>query len=391
MVVAGSAQQLDLSVDVFKPTIAYIGSYVPAGEKLERLTSRLESVSFTIQADGGYWSAEITANGSREFVEDWIEYGLGRHIVIRNPGLDEIWAGEVNVVSATMGSLSVERGPLLDVANRVSVVYTRIIDPDYDPPVIGNQTVTTVVDDTVSQELYGILEDVMSAGTVETDTAEQFRDTYLAENKRPQTSERLTIGQPQQPRVTLRCLGYVHRFKKYIYNIPGAIPSTDAVSYNIESVLDVDPNGFLTDYTGITYNGLLVAYYSAYNRTAWDLIQSYVAVGDVNDNRYVFGVYEGQKARYEAPIDDETAYEHRLSQRGQIIETPQHGLVELWDVVPAKWLFLPDLLVHTSPIVARRNDSRYLFIESTTFRTPDTLQINGVKVERLPQLLAKYQ
>ena len=124
---------------------------------------------------------------------------------------------------------------------------------------------------------------------------------------------------------------------------------------------------------------------------AQDVITDLIDVGDVNDNRYVFGIYDDQKARYEAPIDDETAYEHRLTQRGQIIETPQHSLVEFWDVVPAKWLFLPDLLIHTSPIVARRNDPRYLFIESTTFRTPDTLQVNGIKVERLPQLLAKYQ
>lgn len=390
--VAGREQQLALSIETYQPSIDVDTPYYdPEGRYLYRLTDMLNGLTFTTQADGGYWSADITLSATQDIIDEWLDEGLGRFIVIRNPALEVIWEGEVNAVEATMSSLTVTRGPLHDITNRASVAYTRVIDANSDPPVLGNQAVTTIVENDRSQELYGVLESVLSGGTVETDTAEQMRDTYLAENHRPQTSERLSIGQPQQPQVTLRCLGYVHRFKKYI--IAFTTTGTTDIQSKITDVLNACPNGLMSTpgWDEIGYNAWLVVLYDYENRTAWDVIQEMLDVGDVNDDRWTFGVYQGHKSRYEMPMDDETAYSHRIDQRGQFLETQSHGLVEPWDIQPAKWLFLPDFLGTMSRAVERKNDPRYIFIESVTFTAPYTVAINGMRVERLPQLLAKYR
>jgi hypothetical protein len=86
---------------------------------------------------------------------------------------------------------------LLDVGNRISVVYTPILDATVDPPVVGVRQPTAIAEDSDSQDRYGIVEKVLSGGTCFQADAERYRDTFLAENALPQTGETLAIGQGQ--------------------------------------------------------------------------------------------------------------------------------------------------------------------------------------------------
>ena len=191
--------------------VSHIGSYA----------SEIAEYSHTDSAFIGYDRAEIIINVGLEDAEWWFERGLGCDIQVHSEGLDDVWEGFVNEVEVNVGDLTVGRGPLLDMANRVMAVYAPL-DVDVHPPVAGDRAVTTIVEDTASQDKYGIIEKVISVGTVivdaTTNEAERQRDIYLAEHKEPETTHRLA-GQPSDtPSVKLSCLGYGHWLSVYIYD-----------------------------------------------------------------------------------------------------------------------------------------------------------------------------
>jgi len=165
----------------------------------------VDSYTHAVTATGGYSSASFTLKSSIATIEDWIEKGLARHIVVNDEAGQIVWEGFVNQVSVTQGYLRLTVGPLVDIANRVWSVYAPP-DVTVNPPRAGARTVTAAVQDTVSQAKYGVIEKVLSSGTVETTVAEQIQDTYLAENAAPKTSQE--IGDPSGPTVQIDCAGY---------------------------------------------------------------------------------------------------------------------------------------------------------------------------------------
>jgi len=376
-----------LSLSVFKPKIDASSSpvsYMADGEFLETLTSQVDSWQHVISAWGGYDSATFTVKDRKERIESWLEEGLGRHVVCYSPALSVVWEGFVNKVSVNLGRLSATRGPLLDCANRVAVVYSTI-DTSTSPPTVGVRVKTSSSNHTDSQARYGIIEKVLSAGGATATNAEQIRDTYLAENAWPMTSS--VLGQSEsEPSVSVECLGYVHWFKAYVYNDTSA-SGTQNLSAKIQAILNAQLNTIILGYD-ITENTLAVDRYENDDRTAWDLLRSLTAMGDADDNRYLFGVYAGRRARYEQASFD-VAYRMRLSEPEQRVETLTGATVKPWDVLPGRWLFLSDLLVGRTTPVSLRTDPRYLFIESMTFTAPFQLSIGGGKVETLSQKLAR--
>jgi len=335
----------------------------------------------------GYDSASITITGPLVEIEDWIERGLGRHVEIYNPALVKIWEGVVNLIGVGAGPLAQTVGPLLDIGNRASVMYAPILDATVDPPVVGTTQPTTIAENADSQARYGIIEKVLSGGTSTTDDAERYRDTYLNEHAWPESGETVTPGGGSEPSVRLDCLGYGAFLGAYAYNT--TTTGTTTASVKVQAVLAADPNGlFSTDYTGIETNGYLVPAYEGDNAYADSVIKSIVALGDINDDRWLFGIYNDRKAQYnEVPTD--VAYYHRLSDPAQRIATPSGTLVYPWDVKPGRWLFILDWLTGRTEPSVRRRDLRYIFIESVEYTAPFDLRINGHKIGKLSQLLAK--
>ena len=99
----------------------------------ERITPQVSGYSHEIRSIGGYFSARITINASKKKIEDWIDYGLGRHIVVYSPSLVVIFEGFVNSIQANLGPLQFTVGPLLDIKNRVAVTYSTV-DTSVSPP-----------------------------------------------------------------------------------------------------------------------------------------------------------------------------------------------------------------------------------------------------------------
>lgn len=343
-------------------------------------------------AFGGYWTAQIVLSLPLVQAEDWYENGLGRQITTYNPAGIIIWQGFVNLVTLNAGALSQIRGPLMEIANRASAVYSPL-DISVYPPVSGTTTVTTIAEDLTSQGKYGILEKVISAGTTTIENAEQARNIFINQNKNPATSGQANLapGSSQNVVVTLDCLGNINWLTAYIYN--NAVTGFDILSDKLIDILAADPNSyFSTLYTQIEANNFLTPAVENRNRFAFDIIKELVALGnDTDDRRRLFGVYAGLVARYETQSNT-IAYQHRLSDPLQAITTPEGATVYPWDVQPGKWLFVPDFLVgrQSAPVTDLHLDPRCLFVESVSYSAAWGLSISGeAGGSSLNQLLAK--
>jgi len=396
--VASVARATGLSIQAWKPIVRG-ASYVPRGELVDpHLAEKARDYTHTIKARGGWWSAEFSFTGNRQEIEEWYEQGLGRHVEVFNATGRMVWAGFVDSVTITMGTLTATVGPLLEVANRCSVIYTPILYTDvWDPEshvTTGEQTQTTIADDASSQGKYGILEEVLSGGEMlddgTTDEAEQYRDSFIAEHRLPATDERLLMERTEITSVRLEMRGYVRFLQRYVVSTSNALTCT--ISTKLEDALGDDPNGlFSTDYRYMEANAFLVNRDERKERNAWTVIEEMVNLGDASDNRYVFGVYGGQQFHYRQ-VPTMPKYQHRLVQSMVQVETFGVGVrVEPWNVQAGEWLFLSDFLAGMGGThgVPMREDHRYVFIEEVKYTAPMGIEIVGGHYGTLGQWLAK--
>lgn len=357
------------------------------------LSELVESYSHEHSANNGFDNATITLKATWKDLENWWFSGIGRDIEVFNPDLDTVWHGFVNSLSLAVGGLSAERGPLIDIANYAFVVYTIILDDSVIPIVTGGKTLTIATTDTDSISKYGQWEKVLSGGTCTPTTAEQYRDTFILETRYPISSEELNLQASNEVLLTLNCLGYWAWLKAYTYS--DATAGTRTISTKLSDILAADPNGiFSTDYSYLATNGFLASRTEDDNATALSVIASQVAVGDVNDHRFTFGIWEDQIARYRDITDvaiTPTRYEHYLiDDKVRVAEFGGGAEVDYWDIRADEWVFVADFLEGQAPNeVDRRDDDRFIFAEKVGFSLPDTVTINGMRITTLPQFLAK--
>lgn len=351
------------------------------------------SYEHQISAVGGFDTAKIGIVANMQAIEQWIQYGLGRHIEVYSDTGVMIWEGFVDAVEVRAAGISLVRGPLLDIANRVSVMYTPIIDPTADPQVLGTATETVIVDDDESQIMYGIIEDVLSGGNMvddgTTNDAEYIRDTYLEENKQPKSTSDLSIGESGEVSLMLDCKGYYHLLDKYIYN-DGVYNYSVQCTTKILNVLGADPNNFIsTDYAEIDDNLALTHGLEDQNRTALTVIKEILTIGDGTDTRWTFGIYGGIKPRY-AAVPSTVEYLYSIySERNELTNT-SGKIVRPWEVQPGKWALVPDLLAGIlEGTTELKKDPRAIFIESVTFVAPYRVSLRGEPVSTFPQILSR--
>jgi len=350
------------------------------------LSQMVSGYSHIIAANGGYKSASISMNMRQDEIEDWLEYGLGRNITVYNEGGVPVWGGFVNDIVANVGGLNVMRGPLMGIANAVNVIYSTV-DINTDPPTMGVRAKTGYAYDLVSQDKYGIIIKVLSSGGSTPANALNIRNTYLAEMAQPETSQTISIGESGNLDITINCLGYEEWLRAYIYNTTGTGGTT--VSAKIQLVLAADPNNIISsDYSKITANTLAIPVYANDDDLALDYINSLVTLGDAAYNRYTFGIYANQRAEYTVMPRRETYIWHLAD--GGMLTNPYGGIIEPWNVLPARWVLIPDFMIgRVSPTAALRDDPRYMFIESLTFTAPYGLTLTGSKISKMPQIFSQ--
>ena len=393
-----------LVVEVWRSSIVASGSnvaYTPEGELVTTLSVSGE-FSFTVEANGGYWSFSTTLSDNQVNVEEWLMDGLQYNIVVYGESKKRIWEGFVNSISTQIGGLSVQRGPLLEIGNRVSCTYAR-------QAIVGNEVVTTsglttvIADNDASKLKYGIFEKIANAGTVwDNSVAEDIRDTWLNERSEPETTKSFALGGGGAPSVTIECLGWIHFLGNYIYNaddVGVGLNVSTTISNKIVYVIDGDPlsvaangepNG-LFDAAGGDIdmtNGMLVSRWEDQNTDAWSIIKDLVSAGDIGGNRYLFGLYENRKIVYKA-MPATVEYVQRLSDPLQTIMTEGEEIIFPWNVLPGNWMLFSDFLIGKSQPTDLRLDQRALFIERVAYSTPWGLQLDGGKVHTIEQKLAQ--
>jgi hypothetical protein len=159
-------------------------------------------------------------------------------------------------------------------------------------------------------------------------------------------------------------------------------------SDKIIAILGEDPNHIIdTLYDKIYFNGVPVIAQELDNRTAKTIIDEILTFGGGNDDRWTFGIYANKKPIYQQ-IPTEIEYIYYKNNLTQAIETISGNILKPWNVLPCKWVIIPDVL-SSSGIKAPGNDPRVFFAEEVTYTAPDQVSISGAKVRKLEQYLAK--
>lgn len=374
-------QEIGLSIVVYS-------SLAEGGDRIATLDTHITDYSHTISANGGFDDMSVTIVDDRLSLDEWLERGVGRHIEVYSSAGEIVWEGFVNGVSAQMGAMQAEIGPLMDVGNRVSVIYA-FVDIDFSPPQVGDTTITPIAENKTSQARFGIVEKILNGGRLTDDEALWVRDTYLKESAYPATSSVISVGGTGgQVALTLDCLGYWYFLNAYAYNDTDS--GTMQIDDRVKEILEANPNIGMYKSISIDTNNSIVPEESDEDKFAMAHIKELLAIGGASDQRYTLGFYANREALYRE-IPSKPAYKTTLSDQGQRILTYEGALVYPWEIKPAQWIYISDALIgrHTD-ITNYYEDPRYIFIEQVSYTSPWGVTLNGSRVGTYDQIMAKF-
>jgi hypothetical protein len=286
--------------------------------------------------------------------------------------------------------------PAIEAENRVIVQYTPV-DFRVDPPIEGSFSETIAAEDRDSQKRYGILETILAGGKLGIypsigNDADKIRDAYLQENKDAQTSDKsITISNETAfVSVTIECFGFGKFLEVYVHNYLTLYTIT--IGDKLRDIIEADPNGIISrDFRFFEDNLNLTSSTETANKKAYEIIKGLLVFGDdYTDNRRTFGIYDDRLVHYKS-IPDIITYFHSTRRNTPFIEDKNQNSVFPWRIRPAQWLQITGLITSIpSSYENLRADPRNVFIENVSFTAPFDLSINGMKLDTVPQMLAKY-
>lgn len=346
--------------------------------------THIYSYSHTIDSFGGFVSATATLSGDIYNYVKWMSIGVGLVFKYHDDTGSLAWQGFVNSITINTKGKSISVGPFMDVANKVRVAYSTVYY-NLIVPIGGDPVVTAWASDANSQRKYGIIELELSGGETYSTEAEQARDMYLAAYKEPKSS--VITGSGSEETVILDCLGDVNWLDKFIY-IQTTTSQQVNLSTKLSNIVDADPNGFFNSALGIiSTNTFSVLDYEEGGKTGLSILKELVSYGDSSDNRYTFGIYEGQKVIYQvAPSAVE--YKSRASAPNTLF-TLADVAVDPARVRPGKYVIETDVIQGDIPSANLDEDPRISFIESVTYTAPNQLTWSGSRLMKLSQRLAR--
>lgn len=256
-------------------------------------------------------------------------------------------------------------------------------------------------DDWLSLPKYGWWEKSVSGGTITRTEADSLRDAFLYDAHLPTVTKSWNTSAQSEPMLQISCKGYFSKFA-YPYNHEVIVgdPGVYTASEKVIDVLDADPNNLFSSTNAmIEINAQDHLHLEDADRTAEDVLREICSAGD-GYNRWLFQVFNDRMTffisatRVEENRMSEIAYMQQLRDPAQRITTGSGATVHPMNVLPAKWLMFTDFLAGKDvldPYYEFRNDPRMMFIETVTFTAPDQLDLQGGKLESVPQILADYE
>lgn len=350
------------------------------------VTQFVQSYEHSSASLGGFWSASLNLKLPLTQLEEWLEYSIGRQVQVKGRANTIAWEGIINRVSVNVGGYNITVGPYTDICNKVKITYSVFLQLG-----AGNATgirvVTDYLQDTKSQERYGILEKNFSTGGITEGTVNELQWMLLNRYAYPPRSEDLTLpGETVRTTfdIKIECIGYMALFEKYTYN--STTEGTQNLSTKLSSILAAEPNALFTSV--ITTNTLQVPAYENSDSEAWGLIKELVTMGDQSVNRYKFGVYENRRAIYE-PVSNSIVYIRPFREGVSVIQDSSGGLLQPWQIRPGNFIWVTDLIPGKPLSSNLDDDKRVLYADTVQYRMPDGLVINGAHHFRVEQRLAQ--
>lgn len=345
----------------------------------ERLQA--QGQGYTISAEYGYDSCQFTLTGDMDYLRGWFRAGLVRDVIWRSPNGRTIWNGYVRSMQLREGGLSRSKS-IAPMANRIYYVYSSL-DTTTNPPTVDEQK-TITVNNTTSQDSYGIKTATVSGGQISDTAAAIEADTILTEASRIKIDEVMTFGRGQPPSLSVRCVGYAHMMDWFNYSQVGK-SGDDDISTIIGLVLVADPNSVIsTSGTNIDENTTQAETYYNGDRPAWRVIRDLTMRGGAANNRWIAGVYGGRGLVYKQAetIDTRwnplTANKHLTYQKnpadpGDRIFDEAGREIEPWDAMPDRLFFTVGY------------GGQPLYIEQVVFNAPYQLQTKSSDINPLRQ------
>lgn len=337
------------------------------------------------RANIGSYQATITATERLDDALNWVYYGLGSDCSVYSSTLSRCFRGFVNKVSFSVGGVSIDVGPMLDIINRLTVKY-QTVSYNTNPPVGGTAAATAPANNTDSQDRYSILVGELSGGEGDDDEIEALRDNYVQESAWPAVQQALSLGGGSGGMdVKIEIAGYGRLLEKFFPVNTGT--GTDDASVKIADVLSQDPNGLFTATYGISENTLQVGVGDDGGKSALSVIKETVSKGDTSNNRWLFYVDDNLTPVYkQAPTT--ITYSHALSDSARFVHDLGENAVFPWDIKPGYWLRQTDFVAQ-GYVPTLGVDPSNLFIETVKYSLPWGLQINGGRNTELDQQMAK--
>ncbi|RMG92687.1 MAG: hypothetical protein D6706_16400 [Chloroflexi bacterium] len=351
-----------------------------------------DGYNHTIQAVGGDWQARIKINGDGGIsLSAWLN-AIGADVTVYAK-TDVIWRGVVDTVTTTNGRVSVTNGSLFgQMTNRVRALY-QTVRYNTNPPIGGQPVQTDWLDDKTSQDIYGILEQIVNGGEALSSEIDNLLATILKDRAYPKRSVRYnSSGAGETVSVNIEAKGYVHYLTKKMNT--AVIDSTANTA--IQTLLDLVtlPNNVIFSYNleensyQIKVNG-----YEG-NRTIWDEIRRIVAVGSTNGNKYLFqfkGTPNGITAVYrQVNNTPQSGFDYHLKPDGELKVFGSNDPVPVHNIRAGRWLLVD---TDTGEIQAMdasiRLRSNAVFVESVQYTMPDSVQISGGTPEVSTMLMAR--
>lgn len=376
----------DVKLEVLPP-----GQLAFVAQNNDQINSYRHSTTVNV----GYDEMSFTTSGDLAFLEEWMENGLGRHIVVNESGGGIIWEGFVNELNLNVGGFKMRIGPMTDIINRARITFNEL---DYAglSPVGGDQVSTQWYDAPLSMARYGVLEGVLSGGDGRTEDMWALVDTLMPEISWPPSESSFSISTSAVagPDLTVKCKGYGHLLNKYYYS-QQAVAGTQEIPEKIKAVLRRSPNDiFQFSDTSIERNLMEVAVFEEGQKTAMTIFKEIANMGGTpvwdttqEDVRYVFGVYDQRLFEYKA-VSNIVKYVTRLTD-GRI-ELANGGFPEPWNIRPGEWLLVEDAFIgRLANTVRPSEDPRRIFMEGVQYTAPYGISIKGGRASTFLQRLER--
>lgn len=336
----------------------------------------------SINAIGGFDTASCDiAVRSRDEGQQFLDQYIGNRVAfyVDNP-VEPIWEGVINRMTFDAGGVQFSIS-LDQMANRLTSHYAATL---------GSTTTTqsTSNNDTNSQAVYGIKEDMLDLGLMNAGTgATLMQQTALVQRAWPKTS--MTQINGGGGLLHIECLGFYHTLKweNYRLNATASVQLTAKVN-QVRSGLANGATFFdNTDTSAIDSNTNSIDTAAIRGETAWDMFMKIREIGDTT-NYWTIGItptdfQTGSRKLYYRTFNSAIEYTARLSD-GMRIRNLYGQLINPWIVRPDRGIRISDMLIGWDGIGDNPTETYILKIDydanaqTAIFSGDDDLTAEGV-------------